>query len=98
MTDEHFTAETGIPADSRFLDGHFPGNPIVPGAMILAWLADRLAISGRAIERVERMKFTRPLGPATPFEVILKSGTQAEFRTTDGMFARARLVLRSGDG
>ena len=98
MTEELFSADTGIPADSRFLDGHFPGNPIVPGAMILGWLADRLAPSGRAIARVDRVKFARPLGPGTPFHVVLKSGSKAEFRDADGMFAMARLVLRQRDG
>lgn len=98
MAEERFSADIGIPADSRFLDGHFPGNPIVPGAIILTWLADRLSISGRAIARVDRMKFARPLGPETPFEVILKSGTRAEFRDADGVFALARIVLRSGNG
>ncbi len=97
MPDERFVAESGISSESRFLDGHFDGNPIVPGAMILGHLAAWLAPSGKAIGRIDRMKFMRPLRPGVRFEVILKSASQAEFWDSDGIFARARLVVRPAD-
>ena len=101
---ETFRSDSGFPADSRFLDGHFPGNPIVPGAIILAYLAARLAGTGRALGRVERMKFQRPLLPDVPFAVRLTSAPaagradRAEFSDESGVFATARLVLRRGHG
>jgi 3-hydroxyacyl-[acyl-carrier-protein] dehydratase len=91
----------GFPADSRCLDGHFPGRPIVPGAVTLAFLAARLAEDGRAIGRVDRMKFRRILGPGVPFDVYLTHAggqTRAEWRDAQGVFASARLVLRREDG
>lgn len=93
-----FSMDGGIPPDSPCLDGHFPGNPIVPGAVILGCLANRLAGRGMAIERVERMKFTRPLGPATAFEMTLTrrpAGWRADFRDREGSFAAASLTLRA---
>lgn len=96
--DEQFLSDQGIAADSRFLDGHFPGNPIVPGAMILGWLADRLAPSNRWIARVDRMKFVKPLRPGVPFSAVLKQQTQVEFRDAHGLVARARVALRTGHG
>lgn len=93
-----FTEDRGFPASSRFLDGHFPGNPIVPGAVILGYLAARLAESGLSILRVNRMKFLRPLLPDTPMEVLLHQRGDAmrvDFRDADGVFATARLVLGS---
>lgn len=98
---ETFRSPAGFPADSRCLDGHFPGNPIVPGAVILAYLAARLAGTGRTLGRVERMKFQRTLAPGAPFEVRLTPGAagyRAEFRDDRGVFATARVVLRAGNG
>jgi 3-hydroxymyristoyl/3-hydroxydecanoyl-(acyl carrier protein) dehydratase len=98
---ETFGNATGFPVESRFLDGHFAGNPIVPGAVILAYLAARLDATGRALARVERMKFQRALLPGVPFEVRLTATAgagRAEFRDDAGVFATARVVLRSGHG
>ena len=98
---EIFRNDTGFCANSRFLDGHFPANPIVPGAISLAFLAGCLATTGRALMRVERMKFSRILGPGMAFEVRLThSGgkARAEWRDAQGVFATARLILRPADG
>ena len=98
---ETFRNPSGFPAESRCLDGHFPGNPIVPGAVILAYLAARLDATGRALHRVERMKFQRTLLPGVPFEVRLTPGAtaeRAEFHDDRGVFATARVVLRPGHG
>jgi 3-hydroxyacyl-[acyl-carrier-protein] dehydratase len=98
---EVFTSETGFPAESRFLDGHFPGRPIVPGAVILGQLASFLMASGRRIARVERMKFSRPLLPDKPFEIRLlhrAAAHRVEWRDDIGVFATARVVLLAPDG
>jgi 3-hydroxymyristoyl/3-hydroxydecanoyl-(acyl carrier protein) dehydratase len=98
---ETFANATGFPEESRFLDGHFAGNPIVPGAVLLAYLAARLDATGRALGRVERMKFRRTLLPGVPFEVRLTRAAEAgraEFRDGTGVFATARVALRSGHG
>lgn len=89
----------GFPAASPCLDGHFPGNPIVPGAMILGRLSAELATRGQRIETVRRMKFLRPLGPDTAFTIDLAPagpGWKADFRDDSGIFATARLVLAAG--
>lgn len=89
----------GFPATARFLDGHFEGNPIVPGAVILGRLSAALAENGQRIETIRRMKFTRPLRPDTGFSIVLSpagTGWRADFRDSDGIFATARLTLASG--
>ena len=96
-TNHRFSLDGGFPADSPFLDGHFPGNPIVPGAVILGYLAARLATVDLAIAKVARMKFTRPLRPDVPMEITVVPkalGVHAEFRDADGVVASASLVLR----
>jgi len=98
--DHRFFLPGGFPADSRFLDGHFPGNHIVPGAVILGCLAARLEMVDLAIAKVTRMKFTRLLRPDVPVEITVVSrgrGVQAEFRDGEGVVASASLVLRARD-
>ena len=95
--DHRFSLCGGFPTDSAFLDGHFPGNPIVPGAVILGYLAARLAAVDLAIAKVGRMKFIRSLRPDVAIEitVISKAGAvHAEFRDRDGIVASAKLTLR----
>ena len=95
--DHRFSLTDGFPADSAFLDGHFPGNPIVPGAVILGYLATQLAVVDLAIAKVSRMKFTRLLRPDVPMEITVVSrgdGVRAEFRDQIGVVASASLILR----
>lgn len=82
--------------DSPCLDGHFPGNPMVPGAMILAHLSSRLADEGFAVARVNRIKFFRPLRPAVPFQIEVQLGqnwTRVTFSDDSGIFAAANTIL-----
>lgn len=92
-----FSLVDGFPASSAFLDGHFPGNPIVPGAVILGALAAQLAAVDLAIAKVGRMKFIRLLRPDVAMEITVVSkgdGIRAEFRDHDGVVASASLTLR----
>jgi 3-hydroxymyristoyl/3-hydroxydecanoyl-(acyl carrier protein) dehydratase len=98
--DYRFSLPSGFPKDSCFLDGHFPGNPIVPGAVILGTLAARLAAVDLAVARVIRMKFIRLLRPNVPIEITVVSkgrGVHAEFRDGEGVVASASLLLRRRD-
>ncbi len=58
-----------IPANHPALAGHFPGNPIVPGVVLLdaviAALADRHP--DQAVIGVPVVKFLAPLRPEQPF-------------------------------
>jgi 3-hydroxymyristoyl/3-hydroxydecanoyl-(acyl carrier protein) dehydratase len=95
--DHRFSLTDGFLADSAFLDGHFPGNPIVPGAVILGYLAARLAAVDLVIAKVTRMKFLRLLRPDVPMEITVATrgdGVRAEFRDQDGVVASASLILR----
>src|SRR5438046_10703187 len=39
LDDEHIVAAYRFPADADFYRGHFPGNPVTPGVLLLAAMA-----------------------------------------------------------
>ena len=59
-------AEVSVPADSRWFDGHFPGNPVLPGiaqlSMVLALIE---AAFGQAliVRGVSRVRFKQMILP-----------------------------------
>ncbi|MFW5883552.1 MAG: hypothetical protein ACOCVG_04215 [Verrucomicrobiota bacterium] len=56
--------------------GHFPGHPIVPGAVMVKWLLAALeAQTGRSASawRVQRLKLLRELSPGAEVELHLEA-------------------------
>lgn len=44
--------------------GHFPGNPLVPGALLLSWVAAHFRVaSGGEVVAIKNAKFLRPVRP-----------------------------------
>lgn len=87
---------SGYAWDRNFFDGHFPGNPIVPGAVLLAQASSDLAAQGQRITQVIRMKFIRPLGPEHPFQINFTpagDNWRIDFTDTQGPIARAAVKL-----
>lgn len=66
------TSAFTINPDHPALPGHFPGNPVVPGVVVLEHLIDALsrAHPGRTCTGVRRMKFLRLLRPGEAVEVV----------------------------
>lgn len=63
-----------IPADHPSLPGHFPGEPIIPGAVLLdeiVSLAERRG--GWIVEKIITMKFHKMLLPGARFTVELSA-------------------------
>lgn len=64
-----------IPSDHPSLPGHFPGNPVVPGVVVLDRVLDAVhAASGAPLGalRLPQVKFTQPLLPGQPATVELE--------------------------
>lgn len=60
-----------IPADHPALPGHFPGNPVVPGVVLLdrATAAILAAHPGRRLAALPQVKFLQPVRPGATVSV-----------------------------
>ena len=68
-----------LPVDAPFLAGHFPGEPIMPGVLIIEALAQTGALAVLAAPEnrgklalfagIERAKFRRPVRPGDTIEL-----------------------------
>jgi 3-hydroxymyristoyl/3-hydroxydecanoyl-(acyl carrier protein) dehydratase len=67
-----------VPADHPAFVGHFPGRPVLPGAVLLAMVIDALdaqpALRGQLGSNllVAQVKFLRPVGPGTTLALELR--------------------------
>lgn len=79
-----------IPGGHPAVPGHFPGDPVIPGVLLLAEIFALLAAAhpGRKVERLLHAKFLRPVRPDETMAVTSqeKSGGRVEF---DGMVSDA---------
>lgn len=94
-----------IPADHPALPGHFPGNPIVPGVVLLNYVC--AAVRREAGENVRcsgfpSVKFLAPLLPGVPFRIELDFGIENRVRfackTKDRTLAQGTLLIETAAG
>ena len=92
-----------VPADLPFFEGHFPGHPILPGVVALAWmLAAAERFLGRPLGGVEllNVKFQNVITPGAVIELTVgpKSGgrLQATVRSEAGVHASALIPGQEG--
>lgn len=87
MNDSH-QAPLCVPRSHPSLEGHFPGNPVVPGVVVLDHVLE-------AVERwlgelpdalrLPQVKFMQPLLPDQPAEIQLqRTGDRIRLRVTRG--------------
>lgn len=102
MTAWHTTAEP-FPPDHPSLPGHFPGNPIIPGVLILERVIDCLIERHPGMEASEIVsaKFLHPLRPGEPFTIHYQERegeTGFECRVGESLLSTGRVKLvGSGD-
>lgn len=93
-----------LPADHPVFPGHFPGQPIIPGAMLLdrvvLAIAERL---GRHPDRllIDSAKFLHPAGPDDELEIVLSendSRWRFTLKTADRTVASGTISLAQDKG
>jgi len=88
-----------IAAGHPSLVGHFPGNPVVPGVLLLARVARAAApLMKGPLAAIPAAKFHAPLRPAEHFEIELEAEGKASigFRVRRGELLVASGMLRFG--
>lgn len=84
-----------LPGDHPVLPGHFPGDPIVPGVIMLAWceqLAADLAQVPVAVRNWQGVKFLHPLKPGQICSITMESSSGP--RSTFCILVNQKLVAK----
>jgi 3-hydroxymyristoyl/3-hydroxydecanoyl-(acyl carrier protein) dehydratase len=92
-----------VPADLAFLEGHFPGRPVVAAVVQLRWVMDAAhALLGRAPEVValEGLRFRDALRPGDACELSVewtaaRDALRFSLASGERAFAAGRLRLRA---
>jgi 3-hydroxyacyl-[acyl-carrier-protein] dehydratase len=82
-TDSGVLAEVELRADCPWFDGHFPGNPLLPGVAQLAMVEELLRPTlpaGWSMKRIDRTRFKRVIQPA---ERLVVKATRASDAPTE---------------
>jgi 3-hydroxymyristoyl/3-hydroxydecanoyl-(acyl carrier protein) dehydratase len=95
MSEGVFRRSFCIAAEHPCLPGHFPGNPLVPGVVLLEQVADGLrAWRGQRLARVVEAKFVAPLLPGETAELSLhERAARVHFEIHRGATLLARGTL-----
>ena len=88
-----------IPSEFYGFEGHFEGQPILPGVCQLKLVTEAVAaVSGPPrIDRIDRMKFHNFIVPGTAFTLEIESSGRAwQYRlySDDTAYASGKIILR----
>jgi 3-hydroxyacyl-[acyl-carrier-protein] dehydratase len=92
-----------ISASHPALPGHFPGRPIVPGAVLLQCVVEAAAQANpsRSVSGVKRIKFLSMLPPEQPFSIEFEqpgtSGVRFRVQSAGAAVADGQLMFRAAD-
>lgn len=84
-------ARLRFPASHPAFAGHFPGAPVVPGALLLAAALEALGLGGAGTS-LAAVKFLHPVGPDEEVEVRRVDAMRIELHAGGRMVASAVLA------
>lgn len=91
----------GVASDDLCLNGHFPGDPVVPGAVLLAEAVGWLFDEGLEVTHLRRVKFLSPLLPDVAYEIRASEGPRGltlRWIAGDRLLAEGIAEIAPGDG
>lgn len=90
------TKQLNIPAEHPCYAAHFPGQPLVPGALLLHWLVDSLYESiGDMPYALPSCKFLTPVTPGSICQMQYSSEDKNTNRViTVSLFCNEQLMLK----
>lgn len=94
----NYIVERCIPATHPSLPGHFPGNPVVPGVVLLEEILTAIS-SWRPESRIQgfhTVKFLRPISPGLLFTIALRMPAPERISfvcSTDGVMLNTGMVI-----
>lgn len=95
-----FESEQTVGREHPALPGHFPGNPVVPGVVILDAVGQALRgwLGNATVTQVQDAKFVSPLLPEETMQIALtlkgEAGVAFTCRVAERTIARGRLQLQ----
>ena len=88
------SAELHVRADEPAADGHFPGNPIVPGAVLLREILHIIAPDDKAIcWEIRAARFVKPVRPGANLTVHWDAQPEGDISFTCSTVATDNRVL-----
>lgn len=96
-----FETTVEIRPDHQAFPGHFPGNPILPGAVIAELVAAAAEEMGLSVSSIESIKFGLPITSGGLLRIeIAQDGPIARFKCLkeEQVVASGRMMLGPSDG
>ncbi|MCF6324778.1 MAG: hypothetical protein L3J89_10745 [Gammaproteobacteria bacterium] len=88
------------PVEHACYEGHFPDNPVVPGALLLQWISVHASdVFRRRISGVKQLKFMIPVRPGDHFSIelsLLKANSDDEDVAIKVICSRGSNVICKG--
>jgi 3-hydroxymyristoyl/3-hydroxydecanoyl-(acyl carrier protein) dehydratase len=92
-----------VPEGHACFEGHFPGDPIVPGIVLLHWAVTELARWQEReleVQALDALKFRRPVKPGETFALRLARASTPhsfsfEMRDASGPISSGRVRVRA---
>ena len=90
-----------VPADLYYLQGHFPGEPVLPGVIQVHWaiqLADEHFDLRPSFAGIEALKFHRIIEPEMPIRLVLELNAESgklsfSYSSTAGKHSQGRVLF-----
>lgn len=99
-----------VPKDEPYFAGHFPGNPLVPGVVVLQYVVEEIARRvgpGQVPHQIQTVKFLAPLRPGDRMTIELEFTGEASVtfscrvgdrRIAAGLMTMRPRTLQAGNG